>query len=179
MTVELTGDDLALLGESHVGIVATLMRDGSPQLTPVWVDTDGETVLFNTAKDRIKYRNLRRNPMVSPAVVDPANHWRWLSVRGRAEIVEDGALEHVHRLAKKYLGVEQARVVVAENIQALRDADLNHLAVPKRSGGAQHNLRTLVETVAELGRGCGATAWVTALSNGNGFLAGLFGDQCP
>jgi PPOX class probable F420-dependent enzyme len=107
MTVELTADDLALLREPHVGIVATLMRDGSSQLTPVWVDTDGRTVLFNTAKDRIKYRNLQRNPVVSLAVVDATNHSRWLSVRGRAEIVETGAVEHVHRLAGKYLGVDR------------------------------------------------------------------------
>lgn len=88
------------------------------------------------------------------------------------------ARQLVPLLRKNAAETERARMVVAENIQALRNADLNHLAVPKRFGGAQHNLRTFLETVAELGRGCGSTAWVTALHNGNGFLAGLFGDKC-
>lgn len=73
---------------------------------------------------------------------------------------------------------ENHRVVHPDNIDALRDAGLFSISTPRRFGGAEQNLRTFVETVAELGRGCGSTAWVTSLTNGTAFLAGLFGDRC-
>lgn len=73
---------------------------------------------------------------------------------------------------------ERHRVVHPENIDALRRAGLFNLATPRRFGGYQHNLGTFVEVVAELGKGCGSTAWVTSLQNGNAFLAGLFSDRC-
>ena len=58
----LTTDDLALINEPHLGFVATVMADGSPQVTPVWVDTDGENLRFNTARGRVKTNNLERDP---------------------------------------------------------------------------------------------------------------------
>jgi PPOX class probable F420-dependent enzyme len=85
--------------------LATLMPDGSPQVTPVWVDYDGTHILVNTAKGRVKDRNMRREPRVSLAVSDPENPYRYLEVRGRiAEITEAGADDHINRMAKKYLG---------------------------------------------------------------------------
>ncbi len=106
MPAQLTTADLELLREPHIAIVATRMPDGSEQLTPTWVDTDGVNVLFNTAKGRVKHRNILANPSVSVAVVDPANAYRWVSVRGRAELVDEGAEAHIDLLAKKYLGVD-------------------------------------------------------------------------
>jgi PPOX class probable F420-dependent enzyme len=106
MTKKLSPQELELLNEPQIATVATVMADGSPQLTPVWVDTDGEAVLFNTAKGRVKHRNLLRNPKVAVTVVDKNDFYRLVSVRGTAEIVEQGADDHIDRLAKKYLGAD-------------------------------------------------------------------------
>jgi PPOX class probable F420-dependent enzyme len=100
----LTDEDLALLAEPQLAHVATVEADGSPHVTPVWVDTDGEHIVFNTATGRRKYRNIARNPVVAVSVVDKANDFRTLWVKGRAEFVTEGADEHIDRMAKKYLG---------------------------------------------------------------------------
>jgi PPOX class probable F420-dependent enzyme len=100
----LNENDLALLGEPQLAHVATVGSDGSPHVTPVWVDTDGKYILFNTAKGRVKYDNIKRNPAVAVSVVDKANDWRTLWVRGTAELVEEGADEHIDKMARKYLG---------------------------------------------------------------------------
>lgn len=85
--------------------LATVMPDGSPQVTPVWVDFDGNHVLFNSALGRVKDKNVRRDPRVSLAVQDPENPYRYLEVRGRVvEITENGADEHINKLSQKYLG---------------------------------------------------------------------------
>lgn len=106
MTKKLTDQEVELLHEPQIANVATVMADGSPQVTPVWVDTDGEAVLFNTAKGRVKHRNLVRDPRVAISVVDRNDPYRLLVVRGTAEFVEEGADEHIDRLAKKYLGAD-------------------------------------------------------------------------
>jgi len=88
--------------------LATLMPDGSPQVTPVWVDYDGTYVIVNSAQGRQKDRNMRRNPSVSMVLGDPKNPYRYLEVRGRvAEITEQGASAHIDKLAHKYLGVDE------------------------------------------------------------------------
>ena len=83
------------------------MADGSPQITPVWVDVepDGSAVLINTAEGRVKTRNVERNPQVAVSVVDSGNAWRAVLVRGTiVERRHEGADAHIDRLAKKYLG---------------------------------------------------------------------------
>jgi PPOX class probable F420-dependent enzyme len=88
--------------------LATLMPDGKPQVTPVWCDFDGKHVLVNSAKGRVKDRNMRRDPRVSLALVDPDNPYRYLQLQGRVvEITEAGADQHIDYLAKKYLGVDK------------------------------------------------------------------------
>jgi len=88
--------------------LATLMPDGRPQVTPEWCDYDGEHVIFNSAKGRQKDRNVRRDPRVSLAVIDPENPYRYLEIRGRVvEITEEGASAHIDKMAKKYLGVDK------------------------------------------------------------------------
>jgi len=88
--------------------LATLMKDGSPQLTPLWFNTDGEYILVNSAKGRVKDRNMRQRPSVALAISDPKNPYRYLSVRGEVvEITEEGAAAHIDALAKKYQGVGQ------------------------------------------------------------------------
>ena len=84
--------------------LATIGADGSPQVTPVWVDLDQTYIRFNTAKGRVKDKNLRRNPRVALAIQDPDNPYRYIQVRGRvAEITEEGADAHIDLLTKKYL----------------------------------------------------------------------------
>src|SRR5881396_931431 len=88
--------------------LATVGADGAPQVTPVWVDYDGTYVRFNTAKGRVKVRNLARNPRVALAMQDPDNPYRYLQIRGRvAEATEQGADAHIDALAKKYLGQDR------------------------------------------------------------------------
>jgi PPOX class probable F420-dependent enzyme len=88
--------------------LGTLMPDGRPQVTPVWVDLDGDYVIFNSAKGRQKDRNVRRDPRVALAIIDPDNPYRYLEIRGRViEITEDGADANIDKLAKKYLGVDK------------------------------------------------------------------------
>lgn len=90
------------------GSLATLMADGGPQVTPVWVDLDGDLVVVNTAKGRQKDKNMRRDPRVAIAIIDPDNPYRYIEIRGRvAEIVEQGADAHIDKMAKKYLGVDK------------------------------------------------------------------------
>ncbi|RLQ01667.1 PPOX class F420-dependent oxidoreductase [Micromonospora sp. BL1] len=100
----LNEEDLALLGEPQLAHVATVEADGTPHVTPVWVDTDGEHVVFNTAKGRQKYLNMSRNPVVAVSVADKADDYRTLWIKGTVEFVTEGADEHIDRLAKKYLG---------------------------------------------------------------------------
>jgi PPOX class probable F420-dependent enzyme len=102
----LTEEDVALLSEPQLAHLATVEEDGTPHVTPVWVDTDGEHIVFNTAKGRVKYNNIVRTPMVAVSVVDKGDDYRTLWVKGRAELVEEGADEHIDRMAQKYLGQE-------------------------------------------------------------------------
>jgi len=88
--------------------LATLMPDGSSQVTPVWVDLEGDLVLVNTARGRQKDKNMRRDPRVAMAIIDPENPYRYLEIRGRvAEITEEGADPHIDKMAKKYLGADK------------------------------------------------------------------------
>ena len=90
---------------AHLG---TLMPDGSPQVTPVWCDYDGSHIRINTARGRVKDKNMRRNKKVALSIVDPDNPYRHLSVRGQVEeITEQGADAHIDALAKKYLGKDK------------------------------------------------------------------------
>lgn len=85
--------------------LATLMPDGSPQVTPVWVDWDGARVIVNSAKGRQKDRNIQRNPSVALSILDPDNPYRYLEIRGEVvEVTEEGADQHIDKMAKKYLG---------------------------------------------------------------------------
>jgi PPOX class probable F420-dependent enzyme len=87
--------------------LATVLPDGSPQVTPVWFDADGGSIRVNSAKGRWKDRNMRRDGRVALAIMDPSNPYRYVQVRGRVErITEDGADTHIDRLAKKYLGTD-------------------------------------------------------------------------
>ena len=96
-----------LLEEPAFCQLATLMPDGAPHITQVWVETDGEHILINTNEGSQKEKNVRRDPRVAVNVVDPTNAWRIAMVRGRVvEVTTEGAVEQIDRLAKKCLGQE-------------------------------------------------------------------------
>jgi PPOX class probable F420-dependent enzyme len=93
--------------EPNYAVAGTVNRDGSPQLTVVWVDWDGEHVLFNTAAGRAKPRNIERGSLVSVLVFDGEDFNRWVSVVGPAAIEEDADRAHADKLARKYAGRER------------------------------------------------------------------------
>ena len=87
------------------GNLGTIMKDGSPQVTPIWVDYDGKYVRINSALGRVKDKNIRRDPRVSISLQDPANPYRYLEIRGKVvEITQNGADDHINKLSQKYLG---------------------------------------------------------------------------
>jgi PPOX class probable F420-dependent enzyme len=91
-----------LFKEQNLAAVTTLRRDGSPHVTPTWVDWDGEHVLVNTARGRAKVRHVEGNPQVGVLVVDPNDPYTWVAVSGPAELVDEGAVEHIHELSHRY-----------------------------------------------------------------------------
>jgi PPOX class probable F420-dependent enzyme len=94
-----------LFEKPNFGHLATLMPDGSPQVTPVWVDLDGDIVVVNSAEGRVKTRNLDRDGRAAISVADQQNPYRYIQVRGRViSRTREGADAHIDRLAKKYLG---------------------------------------------------------------------------
>jgi PPOX class probable F420-dependent enzyme len=90
---------------AHLG---TVMKDGSPQVTPIWFDYDGTHICINSAKGRWKDKNMRNRPKVALSILDPDNPYRYMQVRGTVtEVTENGADAHIDSLAKKYLGQDK------------------------------------------------------------------------
>ncbi len=99
---------LDLFEKRAFGHLATIMPDGHPQVTPVWVDYDGEYILVNTSRGRQKDRNMQRCPQVTLEIQDPDNPYRYLEVRGVVVgATEEAAVAHIDKLAKKYTGAEK------------------------------------------------------------------------
>lgn len=88
--------------------LATLMPDGTPQVTPVWFDTAGDKIRINTARGRRKDGNMQKEAAVALSILDPDNPYRHIAIRGRVvHVTESGADAHIDALAKKYLGQDQ------------------------------------------------------------------------
>jgi PPOX class probable F420-dependent enzyme len=102
--MKLSEGQLELLRGKNFAAVATLKEDGTPQTSIVWIDTDGEHVVFNTTNGRAKGRHLRRDPRVSVTVFDAENAYRYFEVEGVAELVLEGADDHIDELSRKYRG---------------------------------------------------------------------------
>ena len=101
----LSDEQKSFFRKPNFGHLATLEPDGSPQVTPVWIDVDDEHILINTARGRKKVRNVERDPRVSVEVVQQDNPYSMLSVQGKVVgITAEGADEHIDAMAKKYLG---------------------------------------------------------------------------
>ena len=108
MAKELSNELVELLAKRTFVHLATRMDDGSPQVSPVWVDVDRGCILVNSAKGRLKDRNMRSDPRVALSVTDPENPYQGMMVRGRVvEITEDGADDHIDKMASKYLGKDR------------------------------------------------------------------------
>jgi PPOX class probable F420-dependent enzyme len=115
----LTGKALELLNRPNFAHLATLLADGSPHVTPMWIGTEDDLLTMNTAVGRVKYYNLRRDPRVAISLHDQRDPYARVIVQGRViEVTEEGAVPHIHELARKYLGHDfplppgQTRVVV-------------------------------------------------------------------
>jgi PPOX class probable F420-dependent enzyme len=93
---------LDLLARPVPGVLTTMTPDGQPQSSLVWVDYDGACALVNTTRERQKGRNIAANPKVSLLVVDPANTGRFMQIRGSAELVEEGAVDQLDRVTRRY-----------------------------------------------------------------------------
>jgi PPOX class probable F420-dependent enzyme len=99
---------LDLFQKKAFGAFTTLMPDGSPQTTPVWVDYQSDKIWVNSALGRQKDKDVRRDPRVAIAIMDPDNPYRYVGVRGRVtEITQDGADAHIDKMARKYLGQDK------------------------------------------------------------------------
>ena len=102
MDCDIPPSHLDLLAARTHGVLTTIMPDGQPQSSLVWCDYDGECARINTTVERQKGRNLQRNPKVSLLVVDPEDTSRYIEIRGVAELVLDGAVEHLDQITRKY-----------------------------------------------------------------------------
>jgi PPOX class probable F420-dependent enzyme len=92
-----------LLIEPINGVLSTIMPNGQPQMSIVWLDFDGEHLLINTTLERQKGRNMRTNPRVNVLVIDPSNGTRFLEVRGEVmEITQEGAVAHADKQTRAY-----------------------------------------------------------------------------
>lgn len=108
--MQLTDGQLELLRGKNFAAVATIKEDGTPQTSIVWVDTDGDHVVFNTKSTRAKGKHLSRDPRVSITVFDASDPYRYFEVEGTAALELDGAAEHMHRLSQKYTGEDWSDV---------------------------------------------------------------------
>jgi PPOX class probable F420-dependent enzyme len=107
-TNQITEPVAKLLEGKNLAFVATLMKDGWPQITPTWVDIEGGKILVNTAEGRLKQKNISRDGRIAISIADQNNPYHMVTVRGRVvEQTNEGADEHIDKLAKKYLGVEK------------------------------------------------------------------------
>lgn len=110
----------------HFGVVATVAGDGRPQTSVVWVDWDGENVVFNTTNARAKGRNLRDNPRVSISVWDNDDPYLYFEVEGTATLDETGAAEHINELSLRYTGDDFATPVDRVIVRVRPERVLDH-----------------------------------------------------
>jgi len=117
-------DDLMVQKKAFAHL-ATLMPDGTPQTSPVWFDVAGGKIRVNSARGRVKDRNIRLNPAVALSILDPDNPYRHIAIRGRVtSITEQGADEHIDSLAKKYLGQDKYPFRGPDEVRVIYEIEL-------------------------------------------------------
>jgi PPOX class probable F420-dependent enzyme len=106
---KITDENIARLFEGrNFAFLATVKKDGSPQVTPTWIDRDNDTILINTAKGRVKQENVSRDPRVSISLVDDRNPYSMVTITGKViEQTTEGADEHIDKLARRYLNADR------------------------------------------------------------------------
>ncbi len=103
-----------------IAFLATVMPDGSPQVTPVWFNTDGVHILINSVKNRIKDRNMRAHSRIAIAIMDTSSVYRYLQIRGHVSaITEVGAREHINMLAGKYTGTPFFELNTSDEVRVM------------------------------------------------------------
>ena len=129
MTIALTEAQKKLLEGKNFVSVATINKDGSPQVSPVWADFDGKYVVLNSEEKRRKVRNLKRDPRVALSVYDQENPYNYIEIRGRVvEITTKGAFEHIDKLAKKYIGQDKYPWNKPEDVRVIIKVEPEHVA---------------------------------------------------
>ncbi len=130
MAVKLTDDQKKLVSESKSFIhLATINKDGSPQVSPVWVDFDGAYVIVNSEQKRRKVRNIKRDPRVALSVTDPENSYHYIEIRGRVvDVTPEGAAAHIDRMAKKYMGLDQYPYNQPGDVRVIIKIEPEHVA---------------------------------------------------
>jgi PPOX class probable F420-dependent enzyme len=98
-----------LFESKNFAFLSSLMKDGSPHVTPTWVDIENGNILVNTAVGRIKHRNISRDPRVALSIIDQNNQYEMVTVRGKVteQITGETAEKHIDKLSKKYIGVDK------------------------------------------------------------------------
>ena len=106
---KITDENIVRLFEGrNFAFLATVKKDGSPQVTPTWIDRDNDTILINTAKGRVKQENVSRDPRVSISLVDDRNPYSMVTITGKViEQTTEGADEHIDKLARRYLDADR------------------------------------------------------------------------
>ena len=107
--IKLTDVQKKFLEGKNFAFLATVNRDGSPQVTPTWVDTDGEHVLINIATTRVKAKNVKRDPRVAVAIADQSNPYSMITIRGKVvdQVTGKEAEDHIDKMSKKYTGQDK------------------------------------------------------------------------
>lgn len=119
-----------LIARPVLASLATLNPDGSPQITPLWVDRDGDDVVFNTARGRKKARNLERDARVAATVIDPDDPYNVVAFTGTVtDVSTDGADAHIDALAKKYLGVDTYPMRKEDEVRLRITVRTDHIAM--------------------------------------------------
>jgi len=139
MSIQLSESQKQILLDKSFVHLATVNADGSPQVSPVWVDFDGQNLIVNSEQRRLKVRNMKRDPRVSLSVTDPQNPYRYMEIRGRVleiSVDQDGTV--IDKLAKKYLGQDKypfnqpGDVRLTFKIEPLKVAGINIDGPPSR-----------------------------------------------
>jgi PPOX class probable F420-dependent enzyme len=103
----LTEAQIELFKAKNFAALGTIRRDGTPHVSPVWVDYDGEHIIFNTSRGRAKALQIERDPRVTLAIWSAENAYKYVEVSGIAELTDEGGLEGINHMAKKYLGQDE------------------------------------------------------------------------
>jgi PPOX class probable F420-dependent enzyme len=132
IVLTLSDDVLELLRKPSLGFLATTMADGSPQVTEVWLDTDGKNVVINSVQSHLKVENMARDPRVAIAIADPAEPRRFAQVRGRViDMTTEGGAEHIEQLSQKYLGGPYPWYGGRDQVRVIITIEPEHVTSPR------------------------------------------------